>query len=158
MTSVVGQQPPESMVMRSPCAGCGCLDGTVTTKNGQDVVRCAECGKWCYNAPRTETGRERRSQRTRPAIRPGQRTRILLRDNSTCVLCHRSNVALDVGHLISVHDGRILGMSDAELDDDENLAAMCASCNSGLSAETLPLRLVMAVLRARLADAARKSV
>jgi 5-methylcytosine-specific restriction endonuclease McrA len=72
-------------------------------------------------------------------------------DNGTCVLCHRNDLPLDVGHLISVHDGRALGLADAELNSDENLAAMCSPCNSGVGRETLPLRIVVAVLRARTA-------
>lgn len=139
--------------MREPCPGCGCLYGNITPKNGQDVVRCADCVGFCYNQPRHESGREPRSLRTRPTIRPRQRAKVLLRDNNTCVLCHRHGVPLDVGHLVSVHDGRLLGLSDNEIDDDENLAAMCASCNSGLSSDTLPLRIVVAVLRARSAKA-----
>lgn len=84
-------------------------------------------------------------------IRPSQRARILMLDNSTCVLCHRNDLELDIGHLISVHDGRALGLTDAELNSDENLAAMCSPCNSGVGRETLPLRIVFAVLRARTA-------
>jgi 5-methylcytosine-specific restriction endonuclease McrA len=72
-----------------------------------------------------------------------------MRDNGACVLCHRSDVPLDVGHLISVHDGQYLGLSDAELASDDNLAAMCAACNSGLSSESLPPRLLAAALWAR---------
>lgn len=135
--------------MRSRCPRCACLDGIVTTKNGQDTVRCAECDRFCYNAPRSETGRETRSLRTRPTIRPSQRTRILMRDNGACVLCHRSDVPLDVGHLISVHDGHKLSLSDTELASDDNLAAMCTPCNSGLSSESLPPRLLVAALWAR---------
>jgi hypothetical protein len=82
-------------------------------------------------------------------IRPSQRTRILLRDNSTRVLSHRHDVPLDVGHLISGDDGHALGISDAELDSDDNLAAMCAAYNSGLSSATLPPRLLAAALWAR---------
>ena len=81
---------------------------------------------------------------------PSQRTRVLVRDNGACVLCHRSDVPLDLGHLISVHDGHTLGLSDAELANDENLAAMCAACNSGISSESLPPRLLAAALWARL--------
>ena len=156
MSSAVGQQPPGHTQMRAPCPDCGCLDGTITPKNGQDTVRCARCERYCYNAPRTETGREPRSLRTRPTIRPSQRARILLRDNGTCILCHRNDVQLDIGHLISVYDGRLMGLSDAELGDDENLAAMCASCNSGLSSETLPLRIAATILLARTTRAARR--
>jgi 5-methylcytosine-specific restriction endonuclease McrA len=134
--------------MHKPCPACGCLEGTTGTKGGQDVVRCANCRAYCYCAPRAETGRAPRSLRTRPTIRPSQRARILMFDNGTCVLCHRNDLPLDVGHLISVHDGRALGLADAELNSDENLAAMCSPCNSGVGRETLPLRIVVAVLRA----------
>lgn len=157
MTSTSGDETTVRMVMRAPCPRCGGDGGILATVNGQDTVRCAECKRFCYNAPRTETGREARSLRTRTDIRPSQRTRILVRDNSTCVLCHRSDVDLEAGHLISVHDGHKLGMSDADLNSDDNLAAMCAVCNSGLSSESLPPRLLAAALWARqLRDGARR--
>lgn len=140
------------MHMRAPCPGCGHSEGRIETRSGQDCVFCDWCGRWCYNAPRVETGREPRSLRTRPDIKPSVRARILLRDNAICVICHRTDVALDVGHLISVKDGTTAGMSETDLYSDENLAAMCAPCNSGLSAETIPLRLLVAALHARLAN------
>jgi hypothetical protein len=142
--------------MREPCPACDCLEGTLITKNGQDVMLCGDCRVYCYNAPRTETGREPRSLRTRPTIRPGQRARILMLDNSTCVLCHRNDLPLDIGHLVSVHDGREMSLTDAELNSDENLAAMCSPCNSGVGRERLPLRIVVAVLRARAARGKRR--
>jgi 5-methylcytosine-specific restriction endonuclease McrA len=122
----------------------------MTTVGSQDTVRCAACNRHCYNAPRSETGRPTRSLRTRPTIKPSQRARILLRDNATCVICHRANVPLDLGHLISVHDGPAFGLTEPELFSDENLAAMCDSCNSGLSSATVPLRFLAAALLARL--------
>jgi 5-methylcytosine-specific restriction endonuclease McrA len=135
--------------MREPCRFCGTLDGYIKTVNGQDTVRCLECDRYVYTAPRTETGREVRSLRTRSCVRPKQRARILVRDNATCVLCHRSNVDLDIGHLISDHDGHKLGMSEADLMSDDNLAAMCNVCNAGISSESLPPRLLAAALWAR---------
>lgn len=136
--------------MRSPCGECESEVGQIETRNGQDVVFCAACGKWAgYNASKAETGREVRSLRTRSRIKPKQRARILERDNGTCVLCHRADVALDVGHLISIDAGRKQGVAAALLDDDENLAAMCASCNSGLGARPVSLRFAVALLRAR---------
>jgi 5-methylcytosine-specific restriction endonuclease McrA len=136
--------------MREPCPRCGCGDGTVAMVNGQDTVRCAECERFCYNAPRTETGRPRRSLRTRPQVSPGQRARILLRDNLACVMCGRRE-RLEVGHIISVRDGRALVLSDAVLFGDDNLVAMCASCNSGLSSKSIPAHrfLVLLALRAK---------
>lgn len=136
--------------MREPCPSCGTRTARIETRNGQDCAFCVKCGRHCYNVPRAESGREVRSLRTRPDIKPGQRARILERDNATCVLCHRSGIPLDVGHLISVDAGRKAGLMDAELYHDENLAAMCASCNSGLSKRPVPLRFAVALLRARL--------
>jgi hypothetical protein len=132
--------------MREPCPRCGCPDGTITTRNGQDTVRCARCHRHCYNAPRSETGRERRSLSTRPDVRPRQRSRIFLRDNFACIMCHRNDVALEIGHLVSVHDGRLVGLSDTDLRSDENLAVMCEECNSGLSKRSLPPRLIAAAI------------
>lgn len=132
--------------MREPCPRCGCRDGTITTRSGQDTVRCAECKQYCYNAPRSETGRERRSLSTRPDVRPRQRSRIMLRDNFACIMCHRSDVPLEIGHLVSVHDAHLVGLSDAELTSDDNLAVMCEECNSGLSKQSLPPRLIAAAI------------
>lgn len=139
-----------TFTMRAPCPDCTTPYGVIETVNGQDTVRCGWCGKFCYNAPKAETGREQRSLRTRPDMKPSQRARILQRDNATCVLCHRGDVPLDVGHFISVEDGQALGLTTAELFHDENLAAMCNSCNSGLSSETSSLRLFVSVLMARI--------
>lgn len=135
--------------MRAPCKHCGCTDGYIVTKGGQDTVWCAACDRHCYNAPCSETGRETRTLRTRPSIRPSQRARILMRDNWACIMCHRTDVDLDAGHLVSDHDGRLIGMSEAALLSDDNLAAMCASCNSGWSDQTVPPRLVAAAIMAR---------
>jgi 5-methylcytosine-specific restriction endonuclease McrA len=88
--------------------------------------------------------------RTRPTIKPSQKVRILERDNHTCVVCHRDDVPLHVGHLLSVEDGRKVGATDDELFSDENLCAMCAECNLGMSSRTISLRLVAKILRARL--------
>lgn len=138
--------------MRSSCRECGGELGRIDTRGGQDVVFCAGCGKWAgYNASKAETGREVRSLRTRGRIKPKQRARILERDNATCVLCHRADVELDVGHLISVKEGREQGLSDAELDSDPNLAAMCQPCNSGLGGRSVSLRFAVALLRASVA-------
>jgi len=139
--------------MRKQCRDCGCRDGLIVAKGHQDTVYCADCGLYNYNAPRTETGRPRQSLRTRPEIRPSQRKRILERDNSTCLRCHHSDRPLVVAHWISVHDGKALGLSEAELFHDENLLALCGECNAGQGRETLPLRFMATVLRVRIAGA-----
>lgn len=140
---------PVSITMRAPCGVCEGVEGHVETTNGQDVVRCAFCGKYQYCRPRAESGREVRSLRTRPAMKPSTRARILDRDNGCCVICHRSDLPLDVGHLISVDDGHQLGMTEDELYDDENLAAMCNACNSGYSSLSVNPRILLSLIRAR---------
>jgi hypothetical protein len=138
--------------MRGSCHRCGCPDGVIVTKGGQDTVRCSKCGQYAgYNAPRTETGRPPRSLRSRPDISPSQRSRILSMYNSMCAMSNHSDRPLHVAHWISVRDGRRLGLSDAELFDDENLLVLCDECNSGQGDETLPLRFMAKVLRARIA-------
>lgn len=142
--------------MRSPCRWCGETErGFLRPSNGQNVVRCAECGRACYNAPRHETGDKPRSLASRPDIKPSRRARILERDNHTCVGCHRADRPLVVAHLLSVDEGRALGATEAELFHDENLAAMCEECNAGLGHWTVSLRLVHQVLRARIAQERR---
>jgi 5-methylcytosine-specific restriction endonuclease McrA len=148
MTSTTENDPAGRMAMRAPCARCGCLDGAIATKNGQDTVRCADCNRYCYNAPRTETGRPRRSLRTRPDISPSQRTRILLRDNRSCVMCH-SRERLEVAHIVSVRDGLAQKLSDTILYSDDNLVAMCAACNSGQSSNTVPAHRLLLILSLR---------
>ena len=137
-------------VMREPCRRCLHPHGTLTEKNGQDVVRCAECDTYAYCAPRTETGREQRTLRTRPDIKPSQRARIFLRDGDACVICHTDRAVLNVGHLIDVDSGRAEGLTDRELFDDENLAVMCEECNSGISNQPLPLKITARILAMRL--------
>ncbi len=42
--------------MREPCKYCGGQRGRVERKGAQDCIYCATCGRWSYNAPRSETG------------------------------------------------------------------------------------------------------
>ncbi|ORW29203.1 hypothetical protein AWB91_24580 [Mycobacterium paraense] len=69
-----------------------------------------------------------------------------MRDNFACIMCHRNDVPLQIGHLISVHDGHLVGLSDADLTSDDNLGVMCVECNSGLSKQSLPPRLIAAAI------------
>lgn len=145
----------EKFTMRAPCKHCGETLGRVAEKNGQDTVRCLGCGKHCYNAPRTETGREARSVRTlRKDLKPSDRARILERDGHRCVLCGATpndpNVRLDVGHVVSVDAGLATGLSNEEINDDENLIAQCVECNLGQGSQPIPLRTAIAILHARI--------
>lgn len=105
----------------------------------------------CYNAPRTETGRAVRSVTTvHKQIKPSLRAKILQRDNHRCVLCHSIGIPLHVGHIVSVEAGMATGLTDAEINDEENLIAQCEECNLGQGAQPIPLRTAIAILRARI--------
>jgi hypothetical protein len=140
-----------SFQMRAACRKCGHGYGSIETRNGQDCVWCGNCGAFQYNAPKTETGRAPRTVTTiHNGIKAGQRARILLRASGSCELCHAANKPLHAGHLLSVNEGMKLGLTEAEINSDENLAAMCDECNLGLSDQPIPLRLLVAILKARI--------
>jgi hypothetical protein len=139
---------PQTILLRNPCP-CGCIDGLIITKNGQDTVWCAQCDRYAgYNAPRTETGRPRRSLRTRPDISPSQRARIILRDGCACVLCH-GRKDLVIGHAVSLRDGYADGLTDKLLYSDNNLVAMCAECNAGQGGDSIPPHRLLLILSLR---------
>ena len=140
----------DNFTMRALCLGCGNDSGKLIERNGQDTVRCLRCDRFQYNAPRTETGREQRSITTiHAAIKPKQRARIILRDGGRCILCGATG-NLHVGHLVSVEAGFLGGLTDDEINDDENLVAQCEECNIGIGSEPMPLRVAIVVLRARI--------
>ena len=87
------------------------------------------------------------------AIKPKKRARILIRASGRCELCG-SRTNLHVGHILSVNSGLALGLTESDLNDDENLCAMCEECNLGIGDETVPLRLAVGILRARMAGGA----
>jgi hypothetical protein len=62
-------------------------------------------------------------------------------------VCGRRDCHMQVGHIISVREGRAYGLTDSELFHDDNLTAMCAECNSAQGSETLPLPFLVAALR-----------
>lgn len=140
----------EYYAMRKPCI-CGGELGVLVEVNGQDTVRCQACRRHCYNAPRTETGRAVRSVSTiHNGVRPKLRSKVLERDGYRCVLCQTSDRPLHVGHVVSVEAGLVAGLSDADINDEENLIAMCEECNLGQGAQPLPLSLAIRILRARI--------
>lgn len=154
---VAREGAPREIRMREPCKRCFNTDGIVTQKSGQDVVRCKKCETHCYNAPRTETGREKRSVSTvHEAIKPRSRAAVLERATGRCELCGARPTAergLHVGHLISVDHGLEHGLTDAEINSEENLCALCAECNLGMGKRSLPLRLAVAMVLVRLKEA-----
>ena len=144
--------------MRKPCSQCGHEFGRIEERGAQDCVFCSGCGKFQYNAPRVETGKAVRSVRTVHNISPSQRARILVvRANGRCEICGASDKELHVGHLLSVDAGLKMGLTEAELNDDENLASMCAQCNLGIGRNPVPLRLVLGIQMARMRRQAKKA-
>ncbi len=169
MSDLFGEVPAlEPYRMREPCPDCGHPIGRIVTKSGQDTVRCSGCDRYCYCAPKTETGRSARSlSSTHNGIKPKQRARILARDGWRCQMCGKTAAedpgGLHVGHILSVKDAHELAqdperpvvLTDREINDDENLVSMCGECNAGQGEETMPLRLRAAILRARVATLGR---
>ena len=123
--------------------------GIIVLINGQNVVRCDACSRFQYNAPKTETGEKPRTvETTHAGIKSSQRIRILDRATGRCEICG-SLSNLHVGHLVSVLDGLELGLTDRELNSDENLAALCESCNLGMGSLSISPRLYVALLHRR---------
>jgi 5-methylcytosine-specific restriction endonuclease McrA len=128
------------------------MDGRLESRNGQDTVRCLRCKRLCYNAPRTETGKEQRSVKSRPDLKFGQRERVLLRDNGRCLICGRGpehNVILHIAHALSVSDAKDQGLGEEFYMDEENLFAACEECNLGIGSVSLSPRLMAKLLYAR---------
>jgi 5-methylcytosine-specific restriction endonuclease McrA len=147
-------EDPQPYRMREPCRFCGEPEsGTVSRVNGQAVVRCGSCERAVYNAPRTETGEQQRSVSTVHAgIKPKLRSRVLIRAGRRCELCGKpveATAGLHVDHLLSVEDGLAQGLTEQQLNHIENLAAFCEECNLGKGRTTLPLWLVVAIIKAR---------
>lgn len=145
--TVVEQPEQHRWVMRRPCIYCGHDFGYWVRKALNDCVYCGKCDKYQkYNATREETGQPRETKRARPALTPSQRSRVFAVSN-TCVVCHRGDVPLEVGHLISVAEGRAMDVPDDLLFSDDNLAPFCEACNSGQSSRSVNTRLMYQCLR-----------
>jgi 5-methylcytosine-specific restriction endonuclease McrA len=140
----------ERYQMRKRCS-CGSGLGYLTEVGGQDIVRCLVCGRHCYNAPRTETGRAVRSVTTvHNGVKPKLRSKILERDGHRCVLCKAEDKPLHAGHVVSVEAGLAIGLSDDEINDEENLIAVCDECNLGQGSQPISLSVAIRILRARI--------
>lgn len=137
--------------LRAPCSACGSTNGKIIERGSQDCVYCRDCERYQYNAPRAETGKPVRHVKTRETISPAQRARILMvRANGRCEICGTDKRELHVAHLLSLDAGLEQGLTESELNDDENLCAMCDACNLGLGKNPVPLRLAVALQMARI--------
>lgn len=141
-----------SFKLRNKCAKCGSEKGQIKPTNGQDVVFC-EQGHYQYNAPKVETGKIQRTVTTvHNGITAKKRATVLMRATGRCELCGKSSLesVIHAGHIVSVKQGLKLGLTEKELNDPENLCALCDECNLGLSDEILPIRLLARILLSRL--------
>lgn len=132
--------------MREACRGCASPYGYIEKRGEQSCVFCGACQAWVYNAPKTETGERLRSVSTvHRDIKPRTRMAVFSRANGHCEICGADGEdrLLHVGHLISVDDGLLEGLSEKELNHQENLAAMCEECNLGLGRESVTVRMLM---------------
>jgi hypothetical protein len=111
----------------------------VTEKNGQDCVYCI-CGRFQYNAPKTETGRLQRTLASRPGITPSMRRRVFDLCANACVLCGRRapEARLEIDHMLSREIAERHGFLDDLIDSEHNYAVLCAECNSGDRALSKP--------------------
>lgn len=130
-----------TFTMRTPCARCGEATGAAEERSGQDVVRCAN-GHYCYCRPKAESGKAQRTVRTRPAIKPSVRYRVLERDRHRCLSCGKAapDVVLDVDHFLPLGHPLADGLGESELSElseEANLVTLCEACNIGKS-DTLP--------------------
>jgi len=147
-------QQEQEHPLRTPCNVCNGTVGYIVETGHQDVVRCTHCDAFQYNAPRTETGKKKRTTDTvHDGMKASQRARILVRDHARCVVCGAKSTEseLHVGHWLSVVDGLDLGigLTEQQLNSDDNLAVHCARCNLGQGRKTLPLWLVVGIVMAR---------
>ena len=144
--------------MTEPCPECGGTLGYLTPTNGQDVGRCSECDTFIKNVGRTESGKARRTVETLHGGPPSQHARIIERASGRCELCGQRGI-LHIGHILSVADGLVAiedgQLTEREFRSDDNLVLLCEACNSGFGRRSLPVRLFVALLRARLVEPRR---
>lgn len=85
-------------------------------------------------------------------LRRRDRIEVLFRAGRACEICgERQELGrrIEVGHFVSLSDGKLLGLPEPWLNSRENLLAECDECNREHGDETIPLRLAVAILLAR---------
>ena len=89
-------------------------------------------------------------QSLRSIIKPKHRAKIIDRASGRCEMCGASGVLLHVGHFVSVDAGTEAGMTEDEINSDENLYCSCEECNLGLGSSPVSIRTMMAIIRWRM--------
>jgi ribosomal protein S14 len=132
------------------CKSCLSVNLDTRPKGPHIESFCVDCGRHQKFLSKAAAGIEKRTvQSTHAAIRPKDRARIIERATGRCELCGRRDVILNVSHFLSVAEGHKAGLTDEEINCDENLSCMCEECNLGIGRKPFPLRLAVAIIRAR---------
>jgi len=56
---------------------------------------------------------------------------------------------MHIGHVVGVKIGQDLGLSDQQINCDENLMVQCAACNLGLATDVVPAWLLVSIVKYR---------
>jgi 5-methylcytosine-specific restriction endonuclease McrA len=141
--------------MSEVCRYEGCGGDVSLTYRGPNVCkRCMTCGKRQHDKiwlSKTEAGLAPRSTQTvHAAIKPKLRAKVIDRSGGRCEMCGATNVLFHVGHFVSVDAGLAAGMTDEEINSEENLYCSCEECNLGMGAMPVSIRTLMAIIRGRL--------
>jgi hypothetical protein len=148
-----GELTVQPFTMSRPCKFPACAGNVAAfiRKSGpNNSARCVRCYQFQYCPSKEETGEERRSVKSRPGLKEGQRARILQRDGGACLLCKRSDVILHVAHALSIAEIREHGIVDIEENDDFNLFASCEECNLDLGKNSVEARIFLYLIAVRL--------
>jgi len=145
----------EPWSLSKPCSRCsepvaGYLIRTPPPHAGK--LFCGNCALFQQWVSKKDLGEPRRSLTPRgECIGPKQRDQILARDGYRCMLCGAAPpaVLLHAGHILSHKDGDVLGLSEQQIDSNDNLMAMCERCNAGLGPRSLTPWLYVALLERR---------
>jgi 5-methylcytosine-specific restriction endonuclease McrA len=141
--------------MNETCKFEGCGGNVVLLQKGPNHYKvCLRCEKRQHDKvwlSKVEAGVEKRSlQTTHESIRPKTRSRIFDRAGARCEICGASSVLLTVGHFLSVAEGQSAGLSDDEINSDDNLFCCCEECNAGQGAKPVSIKILVAIIRGRL--------
>jgi len=142
-------RPPET------CIDLACRGNVSLSMRGPNYFKsCDKCGLRQHEKmwlTKVEAGVESRSvQSTHKGIKPATRARILERGSLRCEICGATNVLLQVGHFLSVAEGERSGLTVDEINSDENLFSTCEECNYGQGQRPVPIRILLAIIRARI--------
>lgn len=135
-----------------PCISCGSYSLQVQAKGPHHARYCTACGAKQHTGwlQKTAIGMKPRSvQTTHEMIKPKMRASIIDRASARCEICGAKGVLLHVGHFLSVDEGHASGLTDDEINSCENLYCSCEECNLGQGRRPVSIRILAAIIRAR---------